>query len=298
MSGALAPSEGIAGPRPGARVLAASARHPGLVAGLAVLLLLTVAALAAPLLAPHDPYAQDLANRIVPPAWMDGAKTAHPLGTDHLGRDYLSRLLYGARVSLGIGLAVALLSGLIGTALGVTAGYFGGRIDMIISFVVTTRLALPIVLVALAAVALVGASLQTLVAVMALLLWDRYAVVMRAATQQMRSRAFVTAARAVGCSTPRIIVAEILPNLANQLIVVATLEMAQAILLEAALSFLGLGVQAPIPSWGLMIAEGKEHILFEPWLIFMPGALLVLLVLAINTLGDGLRDVAAPSTRA
>lgn len=280
-----------------ARRLRRAWRHASLVFGVAVIALIVLVAIFAPLLAPHDPLDQNLARRIVPPFWMAGADSAHLLGTDHLGRDYLSRLIFGARVSLGIGFGVVVIAGVIGTALGLCAGYFGGRVDAAISLVITTRLAMPIVLVALAAVALVGSSLRTLTAVLALLLWDRFAVVVRAATQSLRSREFVTAARALGCSHLRVMLGELLPNLANTLIVIATLEIAQAILLEAALSFLGLGVQAPTPSWGLMIAEGREHVLFDPWLIALPGALLFLLVLAINLLGDGLRDTLAPGAR-
>jgi peptide/nickel transport system permease protein len=263
----------------------------------ALLTPLLFAAVFAPLIAPHDPYAQDLTRRIVPPSWMEGGRPDHILGTDHLGRDYLSRLVYGARVSLGVGFGVALGAGLIGTTLGLLAGYFGGRVDMAISFLITWRLALPVVLVALAAVALGGASLRNLIIVLGLLLWDRFAVVVRAATQSLRAREFVTSAQALGASHARILVTELLPNIVTQLIVVGTLEVANAILLEAALSFLGLGVRPPTPSWGLMIAEGREHILFDAWLITFPGLALLVLVLAINLLGDGLRDATAPASR-
>jgi peptide/nickel transport system permease protein len=263
----------------------------------ALLAPLILVAVVAPIIAPHDPYAQDLTRRIVPPSWMEGGRPDHILGTDHLGRDYLSRLLYGARVSLGVGFGVALFAGLIGTTLGLLAGYFGGRIDMVISFLITWRLALPVVLVALAAVALGGASLRNLILVLGLLLWDRFAVVVRATTQSLRTREFVTAAQALGASHSRILITELLPNITTQLIVIGTLEVANAILLEAALSFLGLGVPPPTPSWGLMIAEGREHILFDAWLITFPGLALLVLVLAINLLGDGMRDASAPASR-
>lgn len=271
--------------------------HPGLMIGGTVLVLIAAMALLAPLLAPHNPYEQNLGNRIVPPVWMEGGAWDHPLGTDHLGRDYLSRLLYGARISLVIGLTAAAVSGLIGTVLGVTAGYFGGRIDTAITFIVTARLAMPVILVALAVVALFGSSFTVVVTVLGCLLWDRYALVMRATTQQIRDRDFVQAARIQGASTWQIVRDEILPNVSAALVVVATLEIAQAIVLEAALSFLGLGVPAPLPSWGLMLAEGKAYILFDPWLITIPGALLFSLVLAINLVGDGLRDVTSPEAR-
>jgi peptide/nickel transport system permease protein len=181
--------------------------------------------------------------------------------------------------------------------MGIAAGYFGGRVDTVVSFLVTTRLSLPVVMVALAVVAIAGGSLQVVVLVLGLLLWDRFAVVMRSATMQLRNLEYVAAARSVGCSTPRILIGEILPNLVSALVVVASYEMAQAILLEAALSFLGLGVQPPLPSWGLMVAEAKEFMLFEPWMILMPGLAICILVLAINMLGDGIRDATAPEGR-
>jgi peptide/nickel transport system permease protein len=271
--------------------------HAGFVIGAAILLAVLGMALLAPLLAPYDPYAQSLAHRLIPPLWHAKGSWAHPLGTDNLGRDYLSRLLYGARISLLIGFAVALISGVIGTALGVAAGYFRGRIDLVITFFITVRLALPVILVALAAVALIGGSLTVVILVLGLLKWDRFAVVMRSTTQQVASLDYVAAARAAGCSTPRILIGEILPNVANNLVVVATVEMASAILLEAALSFLGLGVQPPLPSWGLMISEAKPFLFFSPWLIAIPGTLLLCLVLAINLLGDGIRDLTAPEGR-
>ncbi|MBL8808051.1 MAG: ABC transporter permease [Rhodospirillales bacterium] len=272
--------------------------HAGLMTGLVLLAAALVCAIFAPLLSPHDPYFQDLSARLVPPVWHPRGDWLHPLGTDNLGRDYLSRTIYGARVSLLIGLSVMVVSGLIGTAMGLAAGYFGGRTDMVVSFVVTARLAMPVVLVALAVVALVGGSLVVVIAVLGLLKWDRFAVVMRAATQQARAQDYVAAAKATGASTFRVLLGEVLPNILPQLVVVATLEMASAILLEAALSFLGLGVQPPLPSWGLMVSEAKAYMFFSFWMIAIPGTALGLLVLAINLVGDGIRDVAAPEGRA
>jgi len=286
----------IIGPTPGQKLRRRVFGHRGLLIGGGFLALLVVIALLAPLIAPHDPYAQSLMNRMQPPVFLGGS-WEHPLGTDHLGRDYLSRLIYGARVSLLIGTVAALISGTIGTILGVCAGYFGGRVDAVVTFMINVRLALPVVLVALAVVALMGGSLQVVICVLGLLLWDRFAVVMRTSTLQVRNRDYVTAASAIGASTQRVILSEIMPNIVNNLIVVITLEMAHAILLEAVLSFLGLGVQPPTPSWGLMVSEGKNMMLFEPWLVLIPGAVLFVLVLAINLLGDGLRDVTAPEDR-
>ena len=271
--------------------------HQGMIIGSAIVVSVLVIALLAPLLAPHDPYQQDLLKRLVPPVWDSRGSWEHVLGTDHLGRDYLSRLIYGARISLLIGIGAALISGIIGTIMGVMAGYFGGRVDMIVTFMITVRLSMPVVLVALAVVAIVGGSLQVVIAVLGLLLWDRFAVVMRSSTLQIRSMDYVAAARAVGCSTSRVLMTEVMPNVVNNLIVITTIEIAHAIILEAALSFLGLGVQPPMPSWGLMVSEGKDMMLFEPWLITIPGVALFLLVLAINLMGDGVRDITAPENR-
>ncbi len=279
------------------RLLPRWRQHGGFLFGCVVLAIMAMLAIFAPLLTPYDPYAQDLLARMQPPVWMDGGSWAHPFGTDHLGRDYWSRLLFGARVSLLVGLSVTAISCLIGTTLGVVAGYFGGRVDTVISFLITARLAIPVILVALAVVALVGSSLQIVIGVLGLLLWDRFAIVMRATTQQIRSADFIVASRVQGASNFQIIVQEVLPNVVNNLLVVATLEIAQAIVLEAALSFLGIGVPAPTPSWGLMIAEGRANILFDPWLITIPGAFLFMLVLATNMTGDGLRDLTSPESR-
>ena len=271
--------------------------NPSLVIGLGLVGLVVVMALAAPLLAPHDPYAQDLVRRMVPPVWYAKGTWLNPLGTDNLGRDYLSRVIYGARISLLIGVSVMLISGVIGTALGLVAGYFGGKVDMVVNFIITARLAMPVVLVALAVVAMTGGSLLVVILTLGLLKWDRFAVVMRSATQQVRSLDYVTAAEAAGASRSRVVLGEILPNVLPHLIVVATVEAGSAILLEAALSFLGLGVQPPLPSWGLMISEAKTFMFFSFWLIAIPGTALALLVLGINLAGDGLRDVLAPEGR-
>ncbi len=271
--------------------------HRGLVLGGCILLGIMGLAFLAPWIAPHDPYAQDLERRLVPPFWHAQGNWTHPLGTDGLGRDYLSRLIYGARISLLIGISTVSISALIGSFLGILAGYFGGRVDWAVSFMIMVRLAMPVILVALAVVALVGGSLQVVILVLGFLLWDRFAVVMRASTQLVRSADYIRAAQAAGASTLRILATEILPNVLGQLVVVITLEMARAILLEAALSFLGLGVQPPLPSWGLMVSEGKEFMLFTPWVITIPGVALFMLVLAINLVGDGIRDITAPETR-
>ena len=293
----ILPVEEILGPSPGQLLRRRIFGHKGLMIGGITLAVITLLALLAPVLSPHDPYTQSLTTRLSKPFWHGEATGSHPLGKDHVGRDYFSRLLYGARISLLIGFCVALISGVIGTALGIVGGYFGGRVDMVITFIITLRLSIPFVLVAVAVVGIVGGSLKVVIIVLGLLLWNRFAVVMRSATQQIRNQDYIPAAQAVGCSTLRILLSEIMPNIMNSLVVVATLEMANAILLEAALSFLGLGVQPPTPSWGLMVSEGKDFLFFEPWLISIPGTALFLLVLAINLVGDGIRDVTAPENR-
>jgi len=248
-------------------------------------------AIFAPYLMPHDPFAQDLGLRMIPPAWMDGGQPAHLLGTDQIGRDYLSRLIYGARISLLIGVLTVVVSGAIGITLGIVGGFYGGRTDDVVMFLITCRLSIPLILVALTVVALVGSSLAVVILTLGLLLWERFAVVARTTTMQVRNLDYIAAAEAAGASHLRVLTREVLPNIAHHLLVVATLEMALAILLEAALSFLGLGVPPPLPSWGLMIAEAKEYMFFSPWVIMTPGIALFILVLGINLLGDGLRDM-------
>jgi peptide/nickel transport system permease protein len=271
------------GPRRGWK--SASTWIGAVIVGIAV-----ICAIFAPLLSPHDPFAQDLGKRLLVPFWMEGSDPAHLLGTDQLGRDYLSRLIYGCRISMMIGVTVSIVSGVIGIALGVLGGFLGGRVDDAVLFAITTRLSIPVVLVALAVVGLLGSSMTLLVITLGLLLWDRFAVVARATTMQVRNLDFVSAAWCAGCSQTRILAREVLPNIASHLVVVATLEVALAILLEAALSFLGLGVPPPLPSWGLMIAEAKDYMFFSPWVIVIPGIALFVLVMGINLLGDGLRD--------
>jgi peptide/nickel transport system permease protein len=282
---------------PGRLAVGRALRHGSLWIGGTILLVIILAAVFAPLLTTHDPTWQDLGKRFVPPVWDARGAWDHPLGTDQLGRDYLARLIYGARISLLIGFVTVLISGAIGTVLGIAAGYWGGWIDIAINFVLTIRLTLPVVLVALVVVALVGNSLMVLMVVIGCLLWDRFAIVIRGATQQIVGREFITAARAIGSSTPRLMFREILPNIVAPLIVVASVELAHAILLEAALSFLGLGVQPPLFTWGLMVAEAKSQLLFRPWMIAVPGVALVALILAINLIGDAMRDVTAPEGR-
>ena len=273
-----------AGPRRGWRSV-------GTWIGAAIVGVAVFCAIFAPLLVPHDPFAQDLGKRLLVPFWMEGSDPQHLFGTDQLGRDYLARLIYGCRISMLIGITVSIVSGIIGITMGVLGGFLGGWVDDAVLFAITTRLSIPVVLVAHAVVGLLGSSMTLLVVTLGLLLWDRFAVVARSTTMQVRNLDFVSAAWCAGCSRFRILTREVLPNIASHLVVVATLEIALAILLEAALSFLGLGVPPPLPSWGLMIAEAKDYMFFSPWVIMVPGVALFVLVLGINLLGDGLRDL-------
>ncbi|WP_407681532.1 ABC transporter permease [Profundibacter amoris] len=289
--------EGQPRPTPRQNMIARFKMHRGFQFGLFVLLVIFAMAIFAPLLAPYDPYLQDLSSRLIDPVWNEKGTWAHPFGTDGLGRDYLSRMIYGSRIALIIGFSTVLISGTIGTILGVTAGYFGGRVDMVISFLILNRLSLPLVLIALAVVASLGNSLFIVIMALGFLLWDRFAVVMRSATMQIRNMEYIAAAQVLGASTPRILAKDIFPNVLNQLVVVATLEMAHAILLEASMSFLGLGVQPPLPSWGLMVSEASKFMFFKAWMVTIPGSAIFILVFAINLLGDGVRDIAAPESR-
>jgi peptide/nickel transport system permease protein len=272
-------------------------RHLATLLGVVIVGAAVLVAIFAPYLTPHDPFAQDLNLRLIPPVWMDGSQPAHLLGTDQIGRDYLSRLIYGTRISMLIGVLTIITSGVIGITLGIVGGFYGGRTDNIVMFLITCRLSIPLILVALTVVALVGSSLAVVILTLGLLLWERFAVVARTTTMQVRNLDYIAAAQAAGASRMHILVREVLPNIANHLVVVATLEMAHAILLEAALSFLGLGVPMPLPSWGLMIAEAKEYMFFSPWVIMTPGVALFILVLGINLLGDGLRDLLGADLR-
>ncbi|WP_245258136.1 ABC transporter permease [Afipia sp. 1NLS2] len=271
--------------------------HPGLMLGLVILASLVILAAFAPWISPYNPYDQQLPQRLLPPVWVHGGNAAHLLGTDHLGRDYLSRLIYGARVSLLIGFGAASIGCVIGVTLGMCAGFFGGIIDRIVSFILTCQLALPGLLLAMALVFLIGPSVGVVICVIGFLHWSYYLVVTRAATQKIRDLEYITAARAIGSSRLQIMVTEILPNLFSEIIVIFSLEVGVAVLAEAALSFLGVGIQPPTSSWGLMIAEGKVSVFLRPWLVILPGMFIFLLVLAANLVGDGLRDLMSNESR-
>ena len=269
-------------------------RHPGLLVGAAIVVLLALGAIFAPLIAPYNPLETNAAMRLTPPAWTDGGSWAHPLGTDGFGRDLMSRVVYGSRISLGIGVSVALISMLIGTTLGLIGGYFGGRVDAGVNFVITTKLAMPQLVVLLALISIFGSSVVGLILMMSALSWDRYSIVIRPLVMRMRQQEFAVAADVIGASRVRILVGELLPNVTNQILVIMTVEMGLVITVEAGISFLGLGLPPPTPSWGLMIAEGREYILFAPYLVVIPGVMLLIASLSIYLLGDGIGDLFAP----
>ena len=266
-------------------------------AGAAFVALLTIMAVAAPWLAPHDPVRQSLRARLTAPTLEAADGRAHPLGTDHLGRDVLSRTIWGARVSLLVGFAAVMVGGLVGAGLGILAGYRGGWTDTIIMTMADAQLASPFILLAIGIIAVLGPSFPTLVVVIGLSGWVDYARVLRSQVLVLRSREFVDAILALGGAVPRIVARHILPNVLSTLVVIATLQLARAIVLEATLSFLGLGIQPPTPSWGGMIQEGREYLDSAWWISIFPGCLLLLTSLVVSRSGDWLRDLLDPTLR-
>ena len=280
-----------------ARGLRLVRKSPLACAGAMIVGLVIVAALGAPLLATTDPIDQDLTVALKPPLWHADGSAQHPLGTDHLGRDVYSRLVYGARISLAISVLAALLGAAVGVAAGLVAGYAGGRADLVLMRIVDLNLAFPLILLALAVVALLGANLKNLVLVMAITTWMIYARVVRGMTLALRDRELIQAIRALGAGDARIVVRHILPNVLPAVMVIWTLEVARVILMESALSFLGLGVPPPTPTWGRMLAEGRDYLTAAGWISVFPGLAIMVTVLGINFLGDGLRDLLDPRLR-
>jgi peptide/nickel transport system permease protein len=265
--------------------------------GLLVLIGIIGAAIAAPLLAPHDPAAQSLQHRLAPPFWQDGGSVSHPLGTDNLGRDVLSRLLFGARTSLIIGVLAVLLAGGAGTALGVVAGFRGGLADTLIMRFIDIQVAFPGLLLALMILMMVGPSVTTVIVVLSISNWMVFARITRGLVLSIRELPFVEAAEVVGCRSGRVIVRHVLPSLISPLLSLAVLELANVILAEAAMSFLGLGIQPPAVSWGLDVAIGQDYIYKAWWLVTFPDAAIAVTVLATNLLASWLRVIADPQQR-
>jgi ABC-type dipeptide/oligopeptide/nickel transport system permease subunit len=267
------------------------------VVGSLIILGLLVTAVFCPLLAPRDPYQQDITKRLKPPAWMEGGTTEGLLGTDHLGRDLLTRIMYGTRVSLTVGISAVLLQVLIGVGLGLLAGYYRGKIDSIISFLVNCMMGFPFILLVMSLVAVLGPSLQNIIIALGITGWPVFTRLTRIETLRLREQEFVLAATSLAFSTARILVRHILPNLLPSILVLGTVEVARAIIQESLLSFLGLGIRPPTPSWGVMLAEGRNYMLMQWWLAAFPGAAIFLSALGINFLGDALRDLIDPHLR-
>jgi peptide/nickel transport system permease protein len=267
------------------------------VAGAVFVALMIVTALAAPLVAPADPIRQSLRGRLAAPTLSGADGKAHLLGTDHLGRDVFSRVIYGARVSLLVGFAAVVVGGLVGATLGLLAGFRGGWTDSIIMTLADAQLAFPFILLAIGIIAVLGPSFPTLIVVIGLSGWVTYARVLRSQVLVLRSREFVDAIHALGGSVARVIARHVLPNVLSSLVVIATLELARAIVLEATLSFLGLGVQPPTPSWGGMVHEGREYLDSAWWISTAPGIVLMLTSIVVSRTGDWLRDLLDPTLR-
>jgi ABC-type dipeptide/oligopeptide/nickel transport system permease subunit len=272
-------------------------RNPGAIAGVLILLTVIVAAVAAQHVAPHDPARQSLIRRFTPPLWVQGGNSAYPLGTDQVGRDILSRIIYAARISLIVGISAVMVSLVVGVTLGLLSGFLRGKVDAVIMTVVDVTLSFPQLLIALAFVAALGPSLLTIIVVLGLTGWERYTRVVRAEVLALREKDFVEAARAMGASSTRMVLRHLLPNTFSSIIVMSTLQVAQAILQEAALSFLGVGTGSAHPTWGQMIALGRDFVSVAWWLATFPGLAILLTVLAINLVGDRLRDALDPRVR-
>jgi peptide/nickel transport system permease protein len=271
------------------------ARDPAAVIGAVIVAIVAVCAIFAPLITRVDPNAQDLTATLIPPMWIAGGSHAHVLGTDNLGRDLLTRIIWGSRVSAIVGLSVVAIGGTIGVTAGLVAGYRRGWVDAVIARITDVQLAFPLVLLAVAIVAVVGPGLLTVIAAIGLTSWVQYVRVVRAETMSLREREFVAAAEAAGATSRRIIARHLLPNVGSAVIVLGTFEIARAIVFESSLSFLGLGVPPTTPSWGGMLADGRQYLDTAWWTALFPGLAIMIAVMGVNLLGDGLRDALDPA---
>jgi peptide/nickel transport system permease protein len=289
----------LAAPRPWAErewvvLLARLARRRTSLFGLLVVAIAFLTAAFAPAISPFDPLEQDISQRLREPGWRDAQGRVHALGTDHLGRDILARIVYGSRIALLVGLSAVLVSGVLGMAIGLVAGYFGGRVDDFLMRLADIQLAFPFILLAIAVIGVLGPSLRNIIVVIGVSSWVVYARVVRGEVLSIREREFVQAAVALGSRDGRILARHVLPNAFTPWLVVATLDMARVIVIESALSFLGLGVQPPTPTWGGMLADGRVYLSTAWWLATFPGLAILITVLGINLFGDGLRDTLDP----
>ncbi|TDC11255.1 ABC transporter permease [Nonomuraea longispora] len=275
-------------------VLRALRRNHAAKVAVGVIALVVFVGLFAPLIAPHDPNLQNLELKLRPPFWMSGSESGYLLGTDKLGRDVLSRIMYGTRVSLLVGLAATLLSGVVGAVIGVVSGYYRGWREQAFMRLADVQLAFPSILLALAIIAVLGPSLLFMILVLGLTGWVAYARVVRAEVLSLREREFVTAARAIGDTGPQIMVRHLVPNIVAPLATIGTLQVAAMIVAEASLSYLGLGVPPDVPTWGSLLADGQLYLRSAWWIAVFSGAAIMMTTLAINVTGDLLRDVADP----
>jgi peptide/nickel transport system permease protein len=262
--------------------------------GLIMVLGVIFCAIFAPVISPHDPILQDVEKRLIPPVGQEGADPNYLLGTDHLGRDIVSRLIYGARISIVVSVSAVALSAVLGTLIGLFSGFYGGKVDNIFMRIADVQLAFPFILLAIAIIAVLGPDLQNIIITMAITGWVIYARVVRAEVLSLREKEFITSVKALGGSNGRIIFRHLFPNVVPPIIVIVTLEMARMIIMEAALSFLGLGIQPPTPTWGGMLADGRVYLVTSWWLATFPGLVIMLVVLGINLLGNWLRDMLDP----
>ncbi len=272
-------------------------RHRTALVGVGILMAVILMALAAPWLAPHDPRQQDLSLRLHPPGWAEGGDPSYPLGTDQMGRDILSRIIYGARVSLAVGFIAVAISGTLGVSLGLLSGYFGGRLDDIIMRVADIQLAFPFILLALAVMTVLGSGLRNIIIVLGITGWVQYGRIIRSEVLRLRSTEFIEAAHSIGNSDLAVIWRHLLPNVISSAIVIASLQVARVVVSESALTFLGLGIEPTIPSWGGMLSDGRDYINTQWWVSTFPGLALMLTVLGWNLVGDWLRDSLDPRAR-
>jgi len=268
----------------------------GVIGGI-ILVGMLICAVAAPWVAPFDPYEQNIMERLLPPVFFDDGSATYLLGTDSVGRDTLSRIIYGTRVSLIVGISAVLIQVVIGVLLGLLAGYYGGKTDSAISFMVNVMMGFPFILLAISLVAVLGPSLQNIIFALGITGWPVFTRVSRVETIKLRESEFVLCAKTLAFSTMRILLKHILPNVLPTILVLATVEVARAIIRESLLSFLGLGIQPPTPSWGMMLAEGRDYMLSEWWLAAFPGLAIFLSAMGINLLGDAMRDLVDPHMR-